>query len=141
MRAGDGRSIARPFVVYRDRARTRGEPMKFLLLLHGDAAAEGAMTDDERRAIVDQHIRFGRHLSERGAQIVGEALRPPEEGRTIRFDGDRLIVTDGPYLETKEALGGFYVLEAASIEEATELVRPVPRSPGLVAELRPIVDM
>jgi hypothetical protein len=115
--------------------------MKFLLLLHGDAAAEGAMTDDERRAIVDQHIRFGRHLSERGAQIVGEALRPPEEGRTIRFDGDRLIVTDGPYLETKEALGGFYVLEAASIEEATELVRPVPRSPGLVAELRPIVDM
>ncbi len=99
------------------------------------------MTDDERRAVVDQHIAFGRHLSERRARILGEALGPPEAGRTIRFDGDRLLVTDGPFLETKEALGGFYVLEAASIEEATELLRPVPRSPGLVAELRPIVDM
>jgi len=116
-------------------------PVKFLLLLHGDAAAEAAMTDDERRAIVDQHIAFGRHLNERGAQILGEALAPPETGRTIRVDGDNLLVTDGPFLETKEALGGFYILVAGSIEEATELVRPVPRSPGLVAELRRIVDM
>lgn len=115
--------------------------MKFLLLLHGDATAEAAMTHDERRAIVDQHIAFGRHLAARGARILGEALGPPEAGRTIRFDGDSLLVTDGPFLETKEALGGFYVLEAGTIEEATELVRPVPRSPGLVAELRPIVDM
>ena len=115
--------------------------MKFLLLLHGDAAAEAAMTDDERRAIVDQHVAFGRHLSDRGARILGEALGPPDGARTIRFDGERVLVTDGPFLETKEALGGFYVLEAGSIEEATELIRPVPRSPGLVAELRPIVDM
>ena len=115
--------------------------MKFLLLLHGDAAAEAAMTDDARRAVVDQHIAFGRHLAERGARILGEALAPPKAGRTVRFDGDRLLVTDGPFLETKEALGGFYVLEAETIDEATELLRPVPRSPGLVAELRPIVDM
>ena len=115
--------------------------MKFLLLLHGDPAAEAAMTDDERRAVVDQHIAFARHLSERGAHILGEALGPAEAGRTIRFDGEHLLVTDGPFLETKEALGGFYVLEAGSIEEATELVHLVPRSPGLVAELRPIVDM
>ena len=115
--------------------------MKFLLLLHGDAAAEAAMTDDERRAIVDQHVAFARHLVDHGALVVGEALGPPEGGRTVRFEGEQLLVTDGPFLETKEALGGFYVLEASSIEEATELVRPVPRSPGLVAELRPIVEM
>ena len=96
--------------------------MKFLLLLYGDAAAEAAMTDDERRAIVDQHIAFRRHLAERSAQVIGEALAPPEAGRTVRFDGERMIVTDGPFLETKEALGGFYVLEAESIEEAAELV-------------------
>ena len=115
--------------------------MKFLLLIYGDAAAEAALTDDERRAIVDQHIEFRRHLAERSAQVIGEALAPPEAGRTVRFDGDRMLVTDGPFLETKEALGGFYVLEAESIEEAAELIRPVPRSPGLVAEIRPIVDM
>ncbi len=115
--------------------------MKFLLLIHGDAAAEAAMTDDERRAIVDQHIEFRRHLAERSPQVIGEALAPPEAGRTVRFDGDRMLVTDGPFLETKEALGGFYVLEAESVEQAAELIRPVPRSPGLVAEIRPIVDM
>ena len=116
-------------------------PVKYLLLLYGDAAAEAAMTDDERRAIVDQHIAFARHLADHSPNVVGEALAPPETGRTVRFDGDRLLVTDGPFLETKEALGGFYVLEAGSIEEAAELVRPVPRSPGLVAEIRPIIEM
>src|SRR5688572_19361860 len=108
MRAGSGRSGARSLVAYLKRPPRSEDPMKFLLLLHGDAAAEAAMTDDERRAIVDQHIAFGRHLTERGARIVGEALGPPAEGRTIRFDGDRVLVTDGPFLETKEALGGFY---------------------------------
>jgi hypothetical protein len=115
--------------------------MKFLLLLHGDAAAEAAMSDEERRAVVEQHIAFNRHLSERGARILGEALGAPEDGLTIRFDGDQMLVTDGPFVETKEALGAFYVIEAASIEQATGLVRAVPRSPGLVAELRPIMEM
>ena len=85
--------------------------------------------------------RFADTSRERGAHVVGEALGPPAGRRTVRFDGDGMLVTDGPFLETKEALGGFYVLEADSIEEAAELVRPVPRSPGLVAEIRPIVDM
>jgi hypothetical protein len=49
--------------------------------------------------------------------------------------------TDGPFLEAKEALGGFYVLEAQSIGEGTDLARNVPRSPGLVAEILPIIDM
>lgn len=115
--------------------------MKFLLLIYGDAAAEAAMTDDERLAIVGEHLEFRRHLAERSPDVIGEALAPPGSGRTLRFAGDGMLVTDGPFLETKEALGGFYVLEAKSIEEAAELVRPVPRSPGLAAEIRPIVEM
>ena len=115
--------------------------MKFLILLHGNAAAEAAMSDEERRAVVEQHLAFSRHLSERGARVMGEALGPPEAGRTIRFDGDEMLMTDGPYVEAKEAVGGFYVIEAASIADATELVRPLPRSPGLVVEVRPIVDV
>jgi hypothetical protein len=115
--------------------------MKFLLLLRGDATAENAMTDDERHAVVEQHVAFGRHLAERGARVASEALGSPADARTIRFDGDEMLVTDGPFLEAKESIGGFYVLEAASMDEAVELVRPVPRSPGLVAELHPIVDM
>jgi hypothetical protein len=115
--------------------------VKFLLLIHGDATAEAAMTDDERRAIVDQHVAFSKGLAERGARVAGEALDAPATARTIRYDGDRMLVTDGPFLEAKEALGGFYIIEAGSMEEAIELARPVPRSAGFVAELLPIVDM
>jgi hypothetical protein len=115
--------------------------MKFLLLLHGDTEAEAALTLDERRAIIDDHVRFSRQLAERGAIVLGEALEPPASARTIRMNGERPIVTDGPFMEAKEALGGFYVIEAESIDAATALAKLVPRSPGLVAELRPIADM
>lgn len=115
--------------------------MKYLLLLHGDPSAEAALSPDERRAIVDEHIRFSRELRTSGAILVGEALEPPPAGRTIRMDGSEPMVTDGPFLEGKDALGGFYLLECASLDEATELARRVPRSPGLVAELLPVADL
>ena len=88
--------------------------MKVLLLLYGDAEAEEAMGADKRRAVVDEHIRFGRLLDERRAMVIGEALEDASTARTIRFPagGAAPYVTDGPYLETKEALGGFYLLNA-----------------------------
>jgi hypothetical protein len=134
-----GRSRQAAFVAHPNHQHE--DPMKFLLLIHGDATAEAAMSAGERRAIVEQHVAFSRHLAERGARVAAEALDAPKTARTIRFDGDRMLVTDGPFLEAKEALGGFYVLEAATMEEAIELTRLVPRSVGFVAELLPIVDM
>jgi hypothetical protein len=112
--------------------------MRFLLLLRGDAAAEAAMTDAERRAMVDDHIAYAGMLRERGVHVFGEPLDGPETGRVIRFDGPTPTVTDGPFMESKESLGGFYVVECGSMDEAVELARQLPRSPGLVAELRPI---
>jgi hypothetical protein len=115
--------------------------MKFLLLLHGDADAEAALTADQRRTIVDEHLRFRALLTERGAIILGEALEPPEAARTIRLNGGEAIVTDGPFVEAKEAVGGFYILQAESIDAAVELAKRAPRSPGLVVELLPIAEM
>jgi hypothetical protein len=114
--------------------------VKYLLLLYGDPEAEAALTDAERRAIVDEHMRFGRVLDERNAMVVGEALEGPAGTKTVRFapDGGDAYVTDGPFLEAKESIGGFYVLSCGDMDEAVELAKQVPRSPGLVAELRPI---
>lgn len=114
--------------------------MKFLLLIHGDAEAEAALTDAERRALVAEHIRFGQRLRERGITVSGEAIGPPERARTVRLDGDEATVTDGPFLEAKEALGGFYLVDASSIAEVTELARELPRSPGAFAEVLPIAE-
>ena len=115
--------------------------MKHLLLLYDDAEAVAAMTAVERRAIVDEHIAYARMLRERGVHLYSDPLDDPATARTVRLDGDRPIVTDGPFLEAKEALGGFYVIETQTLDEAIELAAMVPRSPGLVVELRPIPEV
>ena len=115
--------------------------VKYLLLLRGEAAAEAAMTAEQRRAMVDEHIAYAAMLRERGAYVYGDPLDSPETARVMRFDGPEPTVTDGPYLESKESLGGFYVIECGSLDEATELAGQLPRSPGLVAELRPIPEV
>jgi len=112
--------------------------MRFLFLIHGDAAAEAALTADERRAIVDEHIAYAATLRERGAHVLGEALTG--EAVTVR-PGGRPFVTDGPFAETKEAVGGFYVVDVASREEAVELAGKVPQSPGVAVEVLTIADV
>lgn len=113
--------------------------MKYVFLLYGDPAAEAAAGPDGRAAMVEDHRRFSAMLRERNAIVLGEALQGPEETRTLRFDPDgQAVLTDGPFLEAKEALGGLYVLECASLDEAIELAKQVPRSPGLVVELSPV---
>ena len=113
--------------------------MKFLFLIHGDDEAEAALTPDERRAIVGEHMNYGAMLRERGAYVLGEALEGRESGAVVR-PGAKPFVTDGPFAETKEAVGGFYVVECASREEALELAGKVPPSPGAAVEVRPIVE-
>ena len=112
--------------------------MKFLLLLYDDVEATSAMSSEELRAIVGKHVAYARMLRERGVHVLSEPLAGPDEARSIRFDGPDPVVIDGPFLEAKESLGGIYVIECASIDEAIALAGDVPRSPGLVAEVRPI---
>jgi hypothetical protein len=112
--------------------------MRFLFLIHGDRKAEAAMTTDERRAIVGEHIAYGAMLRERGAHVLGEALTG--EAVTVR-PGEKSLVTDGPFAETKEAVGGFYVVDCASRNEAIELAGKVPQSPGVAVEVLSIVEV
>ena len=114
--------------------------MRYLMLLYGDEQAERSLTSDERRAIVEQHIEFGRRLSERNALIESEALTGSTEAKLVRLETGNAVVTDGPFAETKEQLGGFYLLECAGMDEALKLAEQAPRSPGLVVEVRPVVE-
>jgi hypothetical protein len=115
--------------------------MHYLLLLYGDEERERALSDAERRAIVDEHIAFATRLREAGAHVSGEALTAPEQGKVMRWDGEDPVVTDGPFAETKEQLGGFYVLECEGIEGALRWAEQVPKGPGLVIEIRPIASV
>ena len=112
--------------------------MKFLFLVHGDSEAEAAMTPDERMTIVREHMAYADMLRGRGVHMLGEALNG--DAATVR-PGEPPIVTDGPFAETKEGVGGFYVIECGTRDEALELAALVPRSPGVAVEVLPIVDV
>ena len=112
--------------------------MRLLFLIHGDGEAEAALSPDERRAIVDEHIAYADMLRERGAHVLGGALTG--EGGVVR-PGERPLVTDGPFTETKEAVGGFYVVDCASRDEAIQLAERIPRSPGIAVEVLTIADL
>ncbi|HKX48760.1 MAG TPA: YciI family protein [Gaiellaceae bacterium] len=114
--------------------------MRYLLLIHGDREAEAALSPDERRTIVGEHIAYASMLRERGAHVLGEALDDPSTAAVVR-PGEKPFVTDGPFAETKEGLGGFYVVEVASRDEALELAGRIPQSPGVAVEVLPIIDV
>ena len=114
--------------------------MRFLFLIHGDEAADAALSREERRAIVDEHMRYAAMLRGHGSYVLGEALAGTELAAVVR-PGGQPIVTDGPFAATKEAIGGFYVIECASREEALELAGKVPASPGVAVEVLAIADV
>ena len=116
--------------------------MKYLLLLYGDESAERELSPEERRAIVDEHMRFHAGLRERGALVQGEPLDGRDGAFTVRLDkGGKRFVTDGPFAETKEQIGSFYVVECAGRDEAVAIAQDVPASPGLVVEAWPVAEM
>jgi hypothetical protein len=116
----------------------KGGPMRFLFLIHGDDDVEAAMSPEERRAIVELYIAYSATLRERGVYVLGEALSG--EVAVVR-PGESPLVTDGPFAETKEGIGGIYVVECASRDEALELAAQVPRSPGVAVEVLTIADV
>jgi hypothetical protein len=116
--------------------------MKYLLLLYGDESAERELSPEERRSIVDEHMRFHAGLKERGALVQGEPLDGRAGAFTVRRDqGGKRLVTDGPFTETKEQIGSFYVVECEGRDEAEAIAKDVPASPGLVVEAWPIAEM
>lgn len=105
--------------------------MRFMLFIATDpeAAPYVAEEDDIERWSADLHAR--------GASVIGDRLRPPTEAKTVRRRGGRLLVTDGPFAETKEWIAGFDVIECADVDEAVEIAADHPMSRFGRVEVRP----
>jgi hypothetical protein len=108
--------------------------MEFMALIHADENGWESLGDDERQAIYERYRAFSE-----GDKVVGGAeLESTGSATTVRVrDGDRLV-TDGPYAEVKEALGGFFILECDSIEEACRLAAGIPAAEHGAVEVRPV---
>ena len=109
---------------------------KYLILIYGQES-DAPATPDQWDWMMQAHGKFSQAVDEQGGKIVGgEALQPTATATSVRNDGRS--VTDGPFVETKEALGGFYLVEAADPEQALAFARQCP-APGGGVELRPVM--
>lgn len=113
--------------------------MQYLLLIYGEETAEQP-PQEAMEAEMEAYNAFGRHISERGAFIAGEALHPSSTATTVRVRDGRTVTTDGPFAETKEVLGGFYMVEAADLDEAIGYAAMIPGAKHGSVEVRPIFD-
>jgi hypothetical protein len=108
--------------------------MEFLALIHEDKNGWQSLSDDERQAVYQRYVDF----SQRSEVVGGAELQPTDAATTVRVrDGDRLV-TDGPYAEVKEALGGFFILECDSIDDACRLAAEIPAAEHGAVEVRPV---
>ncbi|MFD0559395.1 hypothetical protein FB566_0034 [Stackebrandtia endophytica] len=112
--------------------------MKYALLLYAKDSHWKNLSDEERAAEYDKHVKFGELLDSRNAARGGEELALSHTATTLRHGDGEVLASDGPYAETAEQLGGFYLIEAADLDEALELAKSCP---GPIVEVRPIVEM
>ena len=114
--------------------------MRYALLIYEDEKYYEEATPEEWEKATVAHNAFGAEAGERGMAPEGDALQPTAAAKTVRFTaGDSSMVTDGPYAETKEQLGGFYILTCQDETEAIEMARKLPVVTGAV-EVRPVME-
>jgi hypothetical protein len=113
--------------------------MKYLLTIYGDESARENISPEDGKAVMDAYFAFSREVDEAGAMLGGEGLQPTSSATTVRVrDGER-TVTDGPFAETKEQLGGFYLLECKDLDEAIEWAAKIPGAQSGSVEVRPVM--
>ena len=116
--------------------------MKYLFTLWGDEARWADRTPEEIQAAMNEWDAYTVEVQDAGAFLGGEGLQPTATATTVAIQADgNQIVTDGPYAETKEQLGGFYLVEAKDLDEAIEIAAKIPDVRRGSIEVRPVMEM
>lgn len=114
--------------------------MKYALLLYSDESITPDFGTPEMDAEMQEWFKFTTDLEAAGKHLGGEALHPGHAATTVRVRDGKTVTTDGPFAETKEALGGFYLIEADNLDEATEWALKIPNVHYGTVEVRPIME-
>ena len=117
--------------------------MRYMLLIYGEeeTAPMQKMSEEEVQAYMGEWLAYTGALQGSGKMLGGDALQPTATATTVRLTGGKSVTSDGPFAETKEQLGGYYALEAGSLDEALEWAAKMPNLPhGGSVEVRPIMD-
>lgn len=115
--------------------------MKYLCLVYHDEAKVDAMPEREYQAIMSEVLAFREELSQSGHYIASSPLQPVQTATTVRVRNGKMTITDGPFAETKEQLGGFYLIEARDLNDAIRLASRMPPARIGSIEVRPLKEV
>ncbi len=114
--------------------------MKYLCLIYDEEKKMGAMSKDESDAFMGEYFAFTQDIQKSGHYIGGEALQPVQTATTLRIRNGKLSTTDGPFADTKEQLGGFYLINARDLNDAIQVASRIPSVRMGSIEVRPIME-
>ena len=115
--------------------------MRYVLLIYGSEADSASMTRQERAALMQGHAAFAQEALARGILTGGAPLQPTSTATTVRVRDGKMLITDGPFAETKEQLAGTYVLNCKDLDEAIEMAARVPDALYGSIEIRPVMEL
>jgi len=115
--------------------------MQYMLLIFDDERVWGDMSEDERGRLYDEYGVFTNELRDAGGLVTANQLQPSTTATTVQVRAGETLTTDGPFSETKEQLGGYYLIDAESLDEAIEWAAKIPSAGGGTIEVRPVVQV
>jgi hypothetical protein len=113
--------------------------VQYMLLIYDAESAIQSMSEEERDAFMGQYFAYTQELENAGAFVSGSALQPIATATTVTVRDGETLTTDGPFAETKEQLGGYYLIEAESLDEALEWAAKIPSARIGKIEVRPLM--
>src|SRR6266508_330200 len=114
---------------------------RYLLLIYGDENQWASMSPEDTGRMLQEYSTYGNELTSAGAMVAGEGLQPTATATTVTLKGSDVVTTDGPYAETKEQLGGFYLVEARDLDDAIQWAAKIPSAKrGGLIEVRPVQE-
>ena len=114
--------------------------MKYLCLIYEDENSWSSMPKEQTDAIMGEYNSFTEDIGKSGHLVSGEALQPTAAATTVRVRNGKVSTTDGPFVETKEQLGGYYLIEAKDLNDAIQVAARIPAARTGGVEVRPVID-
>jgi len=115
-------------------------PVKYLCLIYEDEKNWTKMPKEQSDAVMGEYFAFTENIKKSGQMLGGEALQPTQAATTVRVRGGKISTTDGPFAETKEQLGGYYLIDAKDLNDAIQVAAKIPSARFGSIEVRPLME-